>query len=105
VQGIRLEADTARARIAETLRAGAIPGIAEFLNEVSGLWERERLRWNLGGAPKREGVPMPARERVDQIAAILKHAEALYYEPDPAVAERQLERLRDAVALPTEAVA
>ena len=104
LQQINLQADTAQARFRETLRAGAIPGIWEFLDELSGLWDGERHTW-ASDAPKRDGVPMPAQERIDQINGARAQAEALYYEPDPAVAERQLERLRDAVALPTEAVA
>ena len=100
LQQINLQADTAQARIRETLRAGAIPGIWEFLDELSGLWDGERLRWE-SDALKRDGVPMPAQERIDQINGARARAERLFFEPDPVVAERELERLRDAVALPT----
>ena len=104
LQRINLQADTARDRIEQQLRDGAIPGIWEFLDELSVLWDGERHKWGWI-APKHDGVPMPAQERIGQIRAISAQAEALYYEPDLEAASAELERLRDAVALPTEAVA
>ena len=77
---------------------------AALLNELSGLWDRERRTW-AWDAPKRKGIPMPVQERTQQIHAIREQAEALFFEPDPAVAERELERLRGELALPEGAVA
>ncbi len=105
VQVIRHEADTAQARIAETLRAGAHPGVAKFLDELADVWPRERLRWESDALKRKDGARMSAQERIDQINGARARAERLYYEPDPEVASAELERLRDAVALPTEAVA
>ena len=48
---------------------------------------------------------MPVRERTEQIHAIRAQAEGLLYEPDPEVAERELERLKSEIAAPEEAVA
>ncbi len=103
VQNLRSRADRQIAQLEQQLRAGAHPGVAAFLNELGGVWDRERRTW-AWDAPKRNGVPMPARERTGQIQAIREQAEALFFEPDPAVAERELERLRGELAIPAEAV-
>lgn len=84
---VRNRAERQIAQLEQQLRDGAHPGVAVLLAELSGLWDQERREgsWN---APTRKGVSMPAQERIEQIRAIRAQAEALQFEPDPAVAER-----------------
>lgn len=104
VQNLRSRADREISQLEQQLRAGAHPGVHEFLRWLSGLWDNERHEWQWN-APRRNGVPMPAQERTEQIHAIREQAEGLLYEPDPEVAERELERLKSEIATPEEAVA
>ena len=104
VQRLRSRAEHQIAQLEQQLRDGAHPGVHEFLTQLSGLWDNERHEWQWN-APTRNGVAMPAAERTQQIHAIREQAEGLLYEPDPEVAEHELERLRGALAIPKEAVA
>jgi len=104
VQNVRNRAEHQIAQLEQQLRDGAHPGVHEFLTWLSGVWERERRTWSWS-APKHNGVPMPAAERTEQIRAIREQAEGLLFEPDPEVAEHELERLRGELALPEEVLA
>ena len=87
------------------LRATAIPGIKEFVAQISERWDHERRDWQWNAPRDRNGVQLPARHRMDQIRDITARAEALYFEPDPEVAEAELAKLKHDLEAPLAAVA
>ncbi len=97
VHNFQSRADSRRAELEHQLRAGAYPGVAEFLNVITGLWDHERFNWV---GPLIDGARLTARERLDQIRSITEQAEALLFEPDVQLAERELERLKGEIAKP-----
>lgn len=88
---IRSGGTTESAGIEQGLKDGAVPGLREFIVEVSGLWGTERHKWR---ASDREQVA----SRISQINDIAARAEALYNEPDEEKAAAELERLKVEVA-------
>lgn len=100
VHNVNARADAALARIDADLRGGAISGTKAFLDTIYAVWEHERRRWEWLAPVDRKGVKMPAKERIGQIENIRERAEELYFEPDPEVAQAELERLRAEIATP-----
>lgn len=90
---IRSGGTTESGRIDQGLKDGAVPGLSDFISEVSGLWGTERHKWR---ASDREQVA----SRRGQIKDIAARAKALYHEPDEAKAAAELERLKVEVATP-----
>ena len=78
------------------LREGADPAIAEFVSEVGGTWDRERGAW----ATAHAGDPTSASARIAELSDLGEQAEALLFEPDPAVATAELDRLKSALGTP-----
>ena len=105
VHNVNARADAALARIDADLRESAIPGIREFLDSIYAVWEHERRRWEWLAPLNSEGVPLPAKERIEQIRQAQEQAEALLYEPDPEVAEAGLAKLRAEITAPAKVAA
>lgn len=104
VQTLRQRTDTQVTRLEDQLRSGARSDIGEFVAYLTNLWDSERLKWR-DTAPWHGDVLMPAQVRIEQIRAAREQAEKLFFEPDPAVAERELERLKGEISNPLGAVA
>lgn len=104
VQNLKYRTNHQIAELERQLRDSAHPDVAAFVTWLADLWDRERRDWSWL-APTHAGAPMPAALRIAQIRDIQEQAEKLFFEPDPAEAEREMERLRSAVALPDEAAA
>ena len=102
---LNARADSTLAALDADLRDGALPAVREFLNEISELWDRERRRWSWDAPRDEQGEPLPARERMDQIRATQRAAQALLLMPDPAEAEAALAKLRAELDAPMAAVA
>ncbi len=105
VQSLRHQAEVQIGRLELQLRDGAAPEVREFISQLGGLWDSERRNWSWSAPRRNDGTPMPAALRIQQIRGIQERAEALLYEPDSAVAKRELEKLRGEVATSQAAVA
>ena len=99
LQNLNARADAALNAIDADLRDGALSSVREFLTEISELWDRERRKWSWNAPRDEQGEQMPARERMDQIRATQREAQALLLMPDPAEAEAALARLKSEIAL------
>ena len=94
---INFTADIPVARLEQMLRDSARSGIAEFLDWLHDVTGAERLKFSF--------TATPFGARLEQLRAVRAQAERLVFEPDPEVAEGELDRLRGEVAMPQDAVA
>ena len=102
---LNARADSTLAALDADLRDGALSSVREFLDEISGLWDSERFKWSWNAPRDEQGEQMPARERMDQIRATQREAQALLLQPDPEVAQTALAKLKAEIDAPMAAVA
>lgn len=102
---VRHRADTERAGIEQRLKEGAHPGVPEFLNDIMELEEHERREWSWIAPQDKKDQPIFFRVRVEQIRAIQKQAESLFFVADPEEVEVELKKLKAEIATPTAAAA
>ena len=98
-------AETQIDQLEQRLRAGAHPDLRVFIQMTVELWDKERRNWVWEGPVDKDGVRMLGRVRMEQIRDVTRRAEQLQYEPDPEVAEAELQALKVEIETPQEVVA
>ena len=98
---ITTRAETEIGQLEQSLRDGAIPGIAVFLNELAGLWNDERKHWPWSHRDQ----PGSAGKRIEQIRRVTEQVTELYFETNPEEAEAALAKLKAELDAPMAAVA